>query len=493
MLREENRLKILKGKRLFQSEMDLTSGNLLTNIWLYTLPLLLTSLLQLLYTSADLVVVANFGGGRESMSAVGANGSLINLIVTFFLGLSVGLNVVLANAKGAKDKEKASKCLHSGMLLSVIGGVIVGVFGFFSARSLLEIMHTPVEYIDRSEIYLKWYFAAIPFVMIFNFGSAALRAMGDSKRPFYSLLGCGLLNVILNLLLVIVFHLDVKGVAIATFISEGVEAGLIVLFLVLNKKGFVCLSFKEIRFNREETFEMLRIGIPAGFQSLVFSISNVAIQAEANSFGANVINGNTASNNIEGYLYALLNSFSVAVTAVVAQNFGAGKKENIRKTFKIAIFSVVALGLVVGGILALLRKPLLDIFLLGGGAGEQSAESYAESFKTGSERCLLMCLTYFTCGVMDSCSAYLLGLKYSILPTLVSFVGACLLRLAFIFIVFRNFPYFHTVLWLYASYPLTWLTTDIIYFLIIPHFEKRAFSKIKEEEPVKIEAIPLPH
>jgi putative MATE family efflux protein len=466
---------------LFSGEIDLTSGNLFGKMVVFTIPVILTSLLQLFYTSADQIVVANWGGGMNSMNAVATNGPLINLIVTLFVGVSVGANVVVADAKGKGDQAKAERALHSAMLFSVIGGIVVGLIGFLMAHQFLVWMSASDEFIDLATVYLQYYFLGMPFLMIFNFGSAVLRAMGDSKRPLWALTGCGVLNIALNLFFVIVLKMDVAGVAIATVISEALEAFLIVVFLIHNKNGYARFHFSELRFSREETLEILQNGIPAGLQSFIFSISNVAIQAETNKFGAVSTAGNAASNTIEGYLYAVLNAFSVAVVAITAQNYGAHNKDNLRKIMRYAVISVVVLGLLLGGLLSFFGEPLLKLFITDKSV-DQDVDKYNEALAIGESRLTLMCLTYFTCGIMDSYSAYIRGLHHSIAPTLITLFGACLLRLLFIFTLFDHVEFFHTNIWLYATYPISWTVTDVAYFFFARHYRKKALEKIDEAE-----------
>jgi len=454
----------------FSKEIDLTTGNLFKKLILFTIPLILTTVLQLLYTSADLFVVSNFGGGDNSMGAVGANGSLINLIVGTFLGLSVGANVVVANAKGSNDKEKAKKALHTSLIVSVISGIFVGILGFFLAKYFLTWMNTPSEIIELAAKYLKIYFLGMPFLLIYNFGSSILRALGDSKRPLYTLIITGIFNVGLNFLFVVGFKMDVVGVALGTILSEMVSAIMVIYFLWHNKKAFVQFDFKALKISGPELKEILIVGIPSGLQSMIFSISNVVIQTQTNSFGEIAVNANSASSNMEGYLYYILNSFSVAVVAMVAQNYGAKKKENIKKILLYSLLSVTVIGIVMGGIFVLIKDPLLGILI----------KDNPDEMKIASNRYILICLTYFMCGIMDVMSAYFRGIKYSVLPTIITLFGCTLLRLVFVFTIFKYVEAIHTLEWLYASYPISWLLTDVIYAVATPFVTKNAFKKIDQ-------------
>ncbi len=462
-------------KSFFGSEIDLTTGNLFKKLVLFTVPLILTTILQLLYTSADLFVVSNFGGGDNSMGAVGANGSLINLLVGTFLGLSVGANVVVASSKGANNQEKASRAMYSALIISVISGFFVGFVGFFCSKYFLEWMNTPANIIDLASQYLKIYFLGMPFLLVYNFGASILRGLGDSKRPFYTLVITGIVNVGLNFLFVIVFQMDVVGVALATVISEAVSACAVIFFLRHNKKAYVRFEFKKLKIHKEETLEILKIGIPSGLQSLVFSISNVFIQAQTNSFGEIAVDANSASSNIEGYLYTILNSFSVAVVAMVAQNYGAKNKENIKKILKYSLIAVTAVGVVCGIFFTLLRTPLLNILI------SKKSEFYEQEMDIAKTRYTIICLTYFTCGIMDVLSAYLRGIKFSVTPTIITFFGCTVLRLVFIYTLFRYVDYFHTLGWLYGTYPISWVLTIILYICVLPHYTKKAFGVIDKD------------
>ncbi len=456
-------------------EIDFTSGNLFKKMVVYTVPLILSTLLQLFFSSADLFTVANFGGGDSSMNAVGANGSLINLIVALFTGLSVGANVYIANAKGRGDKEAAEKGIGTSILLSAVVGIIVLLFGSIFAKELLILMETPEEVLYKATQYLTIYFYGVPFLMIYNYGSACLRALGDSNKPFIVLLCAGAFNIACNLLLVIVFKMDVVGVAISTCVAEFVSAVAVLMFLYFNKKGYAKLSFHNLRFYKLELISILKIGIFSGLESFIFSFANVFIQREANTFGPIAMAGNTASNNIEGYIYNILNSFSVAVVAMVAQNYGAKKKENIKKILLYSTLTVTVLGLTIGGLFDILAEPLLSIFV-----------SDPQSIQEGKGRLLVICSTYFLCGVMDVLSAYLRGLEHPICPTIITLFGACALRLLFIFTIFHSVEAIHTLPWLYATFPISWAFVILLYIPFIFKITKKEFKNIDDSLKVNI-------
>lgn len=463
--------------------MDLTGDHLFRNLLVFTGPIVLLSLLQLLYTSADLLVVDFFGGGYYSFMAVSSNGPLINLIIGLFVGVGVGCNVVVAKARGENNKEKALRTLSSSLQLAIIFGIIIGVVGYFLAPYLLEMMNTPASVLPLASVYLRFYFVGLPFLMVFNFLSAILRGIGDSKRPLYALIVCGLINIGLNFLFVTVFHLDVEGVAIATVISEALEATMSIFFLVFGKGLYVRLSLKSLlKFHSIETREILDNGIPAGLQSLVFSISNVLIQRSVNDIGSAALAGNSASIQAEGYIYSVLNGFSVAVVAIVAQNVGAGNIKNIKKILWYSMATVTGIGLLMGAIATLLRGPLIGLFIQSGGS--VGDEEYSLAMTYGQERLMLIGLTYFLDGLMDSESAFCRGLGHSSTPTVITFFGCCLLRIVFIETLYRFVPYFHTLPWLWASWPISWVITDGLYFIFIPRYIKDIEKEITSRSKV---------
>lgn len=484
---------------LFSRDVDLTSGNLFKKMGLYTLPIVLLSLLQLVYNSADQIIVSFFGDGYTSMTAVGSNNALINLLIGLFVGVSVGVNVVVAKAYGEKDQETAQKALESSMLLSVVFGIGIGIFGYFMAPYLLEAMNTPASVLPKATIYLQIYFAGLPFLLVFNFGSAVLRALGDSKRPLFALIACGALNVGLNFLFVIAFDLDVAGVALTTLISEVLEAILVVIFLASKKQTFIRFSFKGLRFYKKETIAILKHGIPAGLQSFVFSVANVFIQSSINSYSDASITsdiamaGNAASLQIEGYIFACLDAFSVATTAVIAQNFGAKKKENVRKAFYYgAIYSILA-GLFVGGLCVLLRDSLIGLFIskesfTSNGVFDEAG--YVNAMGVASKRLMLIGLTYFLDGIMEICASYCRGTGHPKTPTIVIMIFVTFFRLIFVLGVWPYVPFFHTLPWLWSSWPISWVLAIAAFAFIVPRFakanNKAIDASLLEEKKLKL-------
>ncbi len=471
-----------KIKKVFGAQIDLTGPSLFRNLIVFTLPIVLLSLLQLIYTEADQLVVNYYGGGYRSFVAVSTNGPLINLIIALFVGLSVGANVVLAKAVGKNDKEKAERTMHMAMFLSLVTGVTAGVVGFFVSRPLLEVMKVDESVIGKATTYLRLYFIGLPFLMIFNYGSALLRAMGDSKRPLYTLIIFGMVNIGLNFLFVLAFDMDVAGVGLATVICEAGQAITIVLFLIFNKKAFVRFSFKKLfKMHGKEIKEILANGVPAGLQSLAFTFSNVFIQTSINSLGLAVTAGFSASSQAENFIYMIMNGFSVAVVSIAAQNVGAKNERNIKRVLFYALGIVTFLGLLVGGLFAIFRKDIISIFL-----SENSVESPEELTKAteaGTNRLLFIALTYFLCGIMDTEGAYCRGLGHSLVPAIITLLGVTSVRILFVETLFKLVPYFHTPEWISYSWAVGWAITSIAYWIFIPRYRREAIERIERSLP----------
>lgn len=435
---------------------NMTNGSILKRIVLFSLPLALSSVLQLLFNAADVVVVGRFVGST-ALAAVGSNSALINLLVNLFVGLSVGSNVVAARCFGARDNTGVRNTVHTSIAIGFISGTLLAFVGFFAARFLLELMSCPMDVIDLSTIYLKIYFIGMPVNMVYNFSSALLQAIGDTRRPLYCLAASGVLNVILNLVFVIVFQLSVAGVALATIISQALSAGL-VLWLLCREKGPLHLDLHALSIHRSTLIQILRIGLPAGLQSTVFSLSNVVIQSAVNSFGSVVVAGNSAASNIEGFVYASMNAFAQAAVTFTSQNVGARQYHNIDRVLANCLLCVGATGLILGVGATIFGHPLLGIY-----------SSDPAVIQAGMERLIIICSTYLLCGFMDVFAGVLRGLGYSVMPMVVSLVGSCALRLIWIATIFQLM---HTTRMLYISYPISWtltVLTHLICFLVVRH------------------------
>ena len=426
-------------------EIDMCSGSVFGKMLLFALPLMCSSILKLLFNAADIVVVGRFAGDN-ALAAVGSNTALINLLTNLFVGLSVGSNVLTAQYYGAKKDSDLKETVHTSMLLSICSGVLLTVVGLVGARGLLELMQAPPEVLELAALYLRIYFLGMTSMMVYNFGSAILRAVGDTKRPLYYLLAAGIVNVVLNLFFVIACHMGVAGVGAATVISQTISALLVVRCLV-REQGGIHLELKELAISKDKLGKIMQIGLPAGFQGTVFSLSNVVIQSAVNSFGNIAVAGNSAAANIEGFVYMAMNAFHQATISFTSQNFGARQYRRIYKILFAGELCVVITGLLLGNLAVFFGNALLGIY-----------SPSAEVIAAGMVRMKFICTVYALCGIMDVLVGALRGIGYSIIPMIVSLIGACGLRLLWIATVFQ-IPEYHSLSTVYISYPITWTIT----------------------------------
>lgn len=438
-------------------EMDMCNGPLFSKIMVFSLPLMLSGLLQLLFNAADIVVVGRFAGS-EALAAVGSTSSLINLLVNVFMGLSIGANVMVARYYGAGQKRELDEMIHTAIMTSIVSGVVLIFIGLIFAEPALRLMGTPEDVIEHSVLYMRIYFVGMPVMMLYNFGSAILRAVGDTKRPLYYLLFAGVINVVLNLIFVIVFRMGVAGVAAATVISQVVSAYLVVRCLVLND-GSVHLDLKRLRINKDKLIKMVRIGVPAGLQGSMFSISNVLIQSAVNSFGSIVMAGNTAGQNLEGFVYTAMNALHQSAVSFTGQNYGARKYKRIVHITIICQGSVFVIGLGLSMLLYFFSPQLLQLY-----------STDPEVIQYGIVRLSIICATYFLCGMMDVMVGVLRGMGYAIAPMIVSLTGVCAFRVIWIYTVFAKF---RTLEVLYISYPVTWTITFVVQLIMFMVIYKR--------------------
>ncbi|MBD5414183.1 MAG: MATE family efflux transporter [Treponema sp.] len=432
-------------------EINMTKGAIFPKLVAFSVPLVLSSVLQLFFNAADIIVVGRFAG-EASLAAVGSTSSLINLLTNLFIGLSIGTNVVAANYYGANHKKNVSHTVHTAMLLSVYSGVLLSVVGVFGAKYILRAMQAPEEVLTLATSYLKVYFAGITATMIYNFGSALLRSKGDTQRPLVILFLAGVINVILNLFFVVALKMNVKGVALATVISQSVAAILIVRILATENDDFH-LSLRDLSMNRDIFIRIIKIGIPAGFQGMMFSFSNVIIQSTINTFGSIVIAGNSAGINIEGFVYTSMNGFSQGTLTFCSQNLGSGNKERIKKAVVLSQLIVILVGSALGGAVVLFSHSLLSIF-----------SSNEDVIQAGMLRLKFVCSTYALCGMMDCMGNAVRGIGHSMLPMIITLLGACGLRLLWIAVLFQ-IPAYHSLHTIFFGYPLSWLVTWIAHTL----------------------------
>ncbi len=425
----------------------MTEGAIFPKLVKFAVPLILSSILQLLFNAADIVVVGRYAGDN-SLAAVGSTSSMVNLMVNFFIGLGVGCNVVAANFLGAGKKEELNKTVHTTMVLSLIGGLLLTLLGITFSRQILILMASPENVLPLSTLYLKVFFGGITATLVYNFGAALLRAKGDTKRPLYILLIAGLINVILNLIFVIPLKMDVAGVAFATVLSQ-IFAAVCVVWILLHEEEEFRLEFKKLRLDKTILPRIIKIGLPAGFQGMLFSFSNMVIQSAVNSFGAVMVAGNSAAQSIEGFIYISMNSFAQGTLTFASQNMGAHKFDRIKKLVLISESSVTVVGLLLGFFVLAFGRSLLGIY------SENEAVIDA-----GMLRLSVILATYFTCGMMDCMASAIRGVGHSLMPMLVTLVGACGLRMVYLFTFFR-IERFHTFQSIFYSYPLSWVVTFI--------------------------------
>lgn len=429
----------------------MTEGPILSNLIRFAVPLTLTGILQFVYNAADIVVVGRFEGSN-AVASVGATSSLINLIINVFMGLSIGTSVAVAQYAGAGRHKDVRETVHTSLVISVLSGAVLAAFGLIFAPRLLQAMGTPKgEVLDGAAIYMRIFFIGMPFNMLYNFGAAILRAVGDTKRPLCYLLVAGLLNIVLNVVFVVCFKMHVAGVALATIVSQLLSAVLVVLCLY-RSHGSIQLHPKELRINREKLWRIARVGLPAGLQSTVFSISNVLIQSSINSFGAIAMAGNTAASNMENFVYICMNSLYQSALSFTGQNMGAGRYDRIPRILRTCVGCVLVSGVVVGGLSVLLSRPLLSLYV----DSSQSAAIIEKVLYYGQLRMRILCLTYFLDGLMEAFVGVLRGMGHSLVPMLVTMVGVCCVRIVWIYTVFAAHRSLDV---LYLSYPISWAFT----------------------------------
>ena len=438
-------------------EIDMCHGPLLKQIIIFSVPLMLSGILQLLFNAADIIVVGRFTGS-EALAAVGSTSSLINLLVNLFIGISVGANVLFGRFCGANDDKNASETVHTAICTAIYGGILMIFVGNILAEPMLQIMGTPSDVIDLSTLYMRIYFVGMPGFMIYNFGAALLRTVGDTKRPLYYLTFAGIINVIFNLIFVIVFHLGVAGVAISTAMSECISA-ILVMRCLIQADGVLKLSKDKLHFHKDKLIKMLKIGLPAGLQGMVFNISNVLIQSSVNSFGSIIVAGNTSASNIEGFVYTAMNSIYQTSLSFTSQNMGAKNYQRVNQILVRCLAVVSVIGFVLGFGAYLLGNILLTIY-----------STDPQVISSGLIRLSIVSASYFLCGIMDVIVGSLRGMGYSMMPMLISLTGACLFRVIWIFTVFQMN---HSLFILYISYPISWILTLtaqlICYFKVRKH------------------------
>lgn len=428
----------LSSKKTYS--MDMCSGPLIPKMIRFTLPLMFTNMIQLLYNAADIIVVGRFAG-NEALAAVGSTGSLVNLLINVFIGLSVGASVTVSKYFGSRDSDAISETVHTAITIAAICGVISTFIGITFARPLLILMDAPPDVLDGAVLYIKIFFLGMPFNMVLNFGSAILRAVGDTKRPMYFLSISGIVNVILNLIFVIPMQMSVAGVAIATIIAQALACIMVVRCLVLST-GPLHLDFKKLRLHKDKLKSIVKIGLPAGIQGSLFSVSNVIIQSSINTFGSIAVAGNAASSNIEGFVFMAMNSMHQTCISFASQNTGAKQYARVRQVLY-SCLGLVTLVAFIGFVIAFpLRYQLLGLYT-----------TDPAVIEIGVVRLVVHLVFYFLCGCMDVTVGHLRGIGYAVIPMAVSITGICFFRVFWVAVIF---PMYNTLLSLYISYPVSW-------------------------------------
>ncbi len=455
-----------------KNEIDMCSGSIFPKLIAYAIPLIISGYLQLLFNAADMAVVGQFGNnGERSLAAVGATSSLVNLIINVFIGMSVGGNAVVARRVGAGDKQGIRRAVHTSVFLGILSGFLVMIIGLVFAKPLLGVMKTPVDVIDLSSLYLRVYFIGAPFMLFYNFGSAILRAVGDTKRPLYFLMISGVLNVILNMIFVIVFRLDVVGVAAATVASQIVSATLVFVTLVRHNRE-IRLFPSEIKLHKVEFLQIIQIGIPAGIQSSMFSISNMIVQSSINYFGTSTIAASSAASSIEGFVYVGMNCFYQTVLSFVSQNFGRHDFTRIKKILIRSVFLVIITGLFMATIVMTFNGSLIGLYL------PSDAQNKAELISIAQQRNLIVVWPYFLCGIMEVLVGGLRAMGQSVIPMITSIIGVCGGRMFWIFTIFEHFKdhsqgvdvlgfHFTPLQILMFAWPFAWILTSIAHLVTL--------------------------
>ena len=447
------------------STRSLTDGPLAKQILLVSLPLALSNLLQVLFNMSDVAVVGRFAGST-ALGAVGSTSIFVTLFTGFLIGLGNGINVLVARFYGARHPNDVHDTVHSALIVSLIAGVILLVVGLLGSPAMLRLLNTKEDLLPGAILYLRVYFLGMPALALYNFGNAVFSSIGETKKPLYILSFAGVLNILLNLFFVIVCNLDVAGVALATIISQTVSACMVTRML-MKEEGALHLDLHHLGFHMGALKQILLIGLPAGLQSTVFSLSNVVIQSAINSFGSTVVAGNSAASNLEGFIYTGMNAFAQAAVTFTSQNVGARRYDNLDRVMRNCLLCVTVAGLFLGCGAYFGGEVLLHFY--------STDEAVVAA---GLSRMQIICTAYFLCGIMDTLASCLRGRGYSVIPMIVSLVGSCLLRLVWIATIFRMFRSTGT---LYISYPISWALTAGVHLICLLVVRKKMNDQLKEE------------
>ena len=442
-------------------EIDMCNGTIMDKLISFSLPLMVSGILQLMFNAVDIIVVGRFSGS-QALAAVGSTTALINVFINLFMGISLGANVLAARYYAAGRDREMSETVHTSIMLALISGVVMAFMGVFFAKGALELMDTPADVIDQSALYMRIYFMGMPFFMLYNYGAAILRAVGDTKRPLYFLIVSGVINAGLNMFLVIVFSLDVAGVAIATVVSQAISC-VLVLRCLYKSEGSYQLRFSKLCLKKDYIIPIFQVGIPAGIQSTVINFSNVLLQSSVNSFGSIAMAGYTAANNVLGFLYTSVNSVTQACMSFTSQNYGVGKYKRMDKVLIDCLILSSGIALVMGGGAYLFGTEILQIY-----TGDP------EVIRCGMEILSITTVPYFLCGIMDLFPGALRGMGCSAVPMILSVIGTVGTRIVWIFGIF---PQHRSLYVLFISYPGSWIITIILQVICYLIMRKKVYSR----------------
>ncbi len=453
----------MKRERVKQHEMDMCNGSIPKKMLVFAWPVMFSSILQLLFNAADVVVVGRFAGDN-SLAAVGSNAILISLITSLFIGMSVGVSVTTGHFYGARQETDLSQTVHTAILMSLFSGIFMTVLGIVGARQILVWMQTPDEVMDLAVLYLRIYFLGMIAMMVYNFGAAVLRAIGDSRRPLYFLLTAGIINVVLNMFFVIVLKMDVAGVALGTVISQSISA-ILVIYCLLHEESSIRLDLGRLRIYPDKLRQILKVGLPAGLEGFIFALSCVVIQSAINSFGPVVVAGSSAAANLENFVYYSMYAFYQSALAFISQNVGAKNYFRIRRILFTGLLYVLVTGLVVGNLMVFFGEALLGLY-----------SPNPEVVATGMVRVRILARTYVLCGMLDIVVGTMRGLGYSVLPTIVSLLWICGTRLIWLATVFQM-DRFHSAATVYCSFPISWTITLSVHICCLLWVHRRLRTK----------------
>ncbi len=466
-----------------KNQTNFTEGGIFFKLLLFILPIVATNLLQTFYNAADMIVVS-FSQEENAVGAIGTTGSFINFIINIFIGFSVGANVVVAREVGAKNKERTQEAVHTALVMAVIFGLLGMVIGLAAAKPIMQLVGNTGTLLTLAVRYTYLYFLGVPFLALTNYLIAIFRAKGDSRTPLVVLMLAGLLNVGLNFFFVLVLHMSVEGVAIATAASN-IFSTVVLLRKLQKDQDDTQFSWKKLKLNKRAFWDITINGVPAGIQGALFSLSNMIIQSSIvqvnnttcpNVSYAPIVDGNAAATNLEGFIYTAMNAVYQGAITFTSQNLGAKKPRRVYRILYTCLGIVTVVGMSFSGLVYLLREPLLSLYGVAPGEGLQQL-----AFEAAQTRFRYICLLYFLCGTMDVCNGVLRGLGKSFTSMIISLIGACLMRLVWIWVVFPLEPTLDTI---YVSYPITWILTGVTAFIFIQVLIRRILRRFDTQQPI---------